>query len=331
MVGRNPKRAKRSLTLRAHLGAELVKVGSALLLALGPHLKHLAQRHLRRRSRLLTLLQALETNVVPHHERPQSQQPPPPPSQPPQPKLPQEPAQPKRRGRPRKNIEAPMNPKAKRSKQVMKPTMGQQAKPQKVPPQLMPRTQPMISQAALRPQLAQQPIPNSASLGQVSHAFAYTPPQYGLQHPSGIMPHDAFVANQNHIASALRQQQMLYHPHLPDRTQFPHQVNTSSYFTNHSMPTAAVPTGVVIKPNVPVLPHATPSAPGSMTAQTSSTQYDPCTICKEPHRFMSCVDLGSEISLRVAIDNLRTSNLDVTIKAQVKGRLSEILRKLSAK
>lgn len=86
--------------------------------------------------------------------------------------------------------------------------------------------------------------------------------------------------------------------------------------------------GMNTAPNTPAGPQ-----PGPSSAPSQNPRKGPCFICNKMHQPMSCVDLKSEISIRVAIDGLRTSNFafEPGFKETVKDRLKQRLKLIAGK
>jgi hypothetical protein len=66
------------------------------------------------------------------------------------------------------------------------------------------------------------------------------------------------------------------------------------------------------------------------TGQNTPVSNLGCFICQNNHPHLACVDFNSEISLRIALDNLRRSRGDSSTVQNARAGLTRRLRELAA-
>lgn len=206
---------------------------------------------------------------------------------------------PRPRGRPRKNlVPVPVGARTDEGQYKFRVQMTQP------PPHPMPMN---------------QAIPNHPPMAQelILPGFIYT-------------PRGNHVANNGLIASHMMQQQQprlqpghphAYTQHLPDRTQFMLRQNQ---INPHNRPVSTTP----VPP--PELPSSRPNTLSVQGATPASRSQATCLFCNSNHPpARSCIDLNSELSIRIALDNLkRNSKADPVAVQNARDQLSIQLRSL---
>ncbi|KAH6655543.1 hypothetical protein BKA67DRAFT_561021 [Truncatella angustata] len=277
---------------------------------------------------------ALAPDVVTLLDKPLSPPPPPPRL----PSLPRDPLQPRKRGRPRKPVDQ-LTPSNRMAAKVQKPPHPNQSLTTSLRNPQLPLTMPPIQQSAVPEaptylQMAPQPMYKPLPAQHSTSLSMSLPTNNGWGNPSSTVPQFTPTTNQNPLVSSwsrLQQPPAGYH-NLPDRAHSFQHINTPNYQTNPatSLPSGPAPTNMTLVSNIQTMPH-TNLATNLTLGQNGIERGVPCIICGESHAFLACVDLNSELSLRIAIDCLRPlkADSDRAFKEQVREQLRQRLKVLT--
>ncbi|KAI0134748.1 chromo domain-containing protein [Xylariales sp. AK1849] len=121
-----------------------------------------------------------------------------------------------------------------------------------------------------------------------------------------------------------RRQSIPQWQNIPDRTQ---QLPQAQYLSNpHINSSVPPPSRMTLKSHITDATQGVSVVPNGSAKNQPNGARNSCFVCQGNHISLSCVDMNSEISLRIAIDSLRTSKTDPVLVERAREFLQQRLR-----